>query len=115
MATTSLLEDNIITLPENTEWVNGELLEKYGDFDTLPQSFPLVAEVASPTDTAEDFFVKPEEYLQANCQEVWLIIPRVKYIFIVTDSQCIRFKSGDVARTQNLLPGFTISLDELLS
>lgn len=96
-------------------YITQELLEQFGEFDVLPQSFPLVAEVASPTDLVEDFFEKAEEYLAANCLEVWLIIPRVKYIFVVTANQCLRFKSGEIAKTQKVLDGFTLNIDELFN
>lgn len=96
-------------------YITQELLEQFGEFNTLPQSFPLVAEVASPTDLIEDFFAKAEEYLAASCSEVWLLIPKVKYIFVLTENQCIRFKSGEVATTQVILTGFSVSVNELLS
>lgn len=96
-------------------YITQELLEEFGDFETLPQSFPLVAEVASPTDLVEDFFAKAEEYLAASCLEVWLIIPKVKYIFVITENQCIRFKLGEIAKTQTILTGFTIAVDELFN
>lgn len=96
-------------------YITGELLEQFGEFNILPQSFPLVAEVASPTDLVEDFFAKAEEYLSASCSEVWLIIPQVKYIFVVTENGCIRYKSGDVAKTEVILTGFTLSVDDLFN
>lgn len=96
-------------------YITQELLEQFGEFNTLPQSFPLVAEVSSPTDLVENFFAKAEEYLAASCVEVWLIIPKAKYIFVITENQCIRFKSGEVAKTQLILTGFSVSIDELLS
>lgn len=96
-------------------YITPELLEQFGDFDTLPQSFPLIAEVASPTDLVEDFFAKAQEYLESGCREVWLILPKGKYIFVVTETQLICFRSGEVAKTQEMLANFTISVDELLN
>jgi Uma2 family endonuclease len=96
-------------------YITQELLERFGEFDILPQSFPLVAEVASPTDLVEDFWAKAEEYLESGCGEVWLIIPKVKYIFIITAKDCIRFRTGEVAQTQEILTGFEIAVAELLS
>ncbi|ACK71886.1 protein of unknown function DUF820 [Gloeothece citriformis PCC 7424] len=94
-------------------YITQDLLEQFGEFNTLPQSFPLVAEVASPTDLIEDFLAKAEEYLEASCAEVWLIIPKVKYILILTEDQFLRFKSGEVAKTQKVLPEFSLVVDEL--
>lgn len=47
--------------------------------DVVPD---LVAEVASPTDAADDLFDKAEEYLKAGVRVVWLVIPRTKVGFI---------------------------------
>ena len=102
MVTPQLLEqENLFDLPEHTEWVNGEFVEKNG--------------VTLPTDLVEDFFAKAEEYLTASCVEVWLIIPKIKYIFVITDNQCLRFKSGDIAKTEVILTGFSVTVDELLN
>lgn len=56
-------------------YLKPELLTQYGDSKVLPQSFPLIAEIISPTDLAEDVFAKANEYLESGCQEVWLVLP----------------------------------------
>ena len=72
--------------PERTEWVDCQtnkqgrrpdlayltpsLLTQYASATSLPQSFPLIAEIASPDDTGEELFSKAKEYLQSGCQEV---------------------------------------------
>lgn len=96
-------------------YITADLLAQFGEFETLPQSLPLVAEIASPTDLVEDFFAKAREYLEANALEVWLVIPKVKYILAITQTQCLRFQSGEVATTQAVLNGFSIPVDELLA
>ena len=50
-------------------YLTPELVAQFGDVPTLPQSFPLVAEIVSPTDIAEDVFLKAQEYLASSCQE----------------------------------------------
>ncbi|HBB35222.1 MAG TPA: hypothetical protein DDZ80_18910 [Cyanobacteria bacterium UBA8803] len=94
-------------------YITADLLAQFGEFETLPQSFPLLAEIALPTDLVEDFFAKAQEYLAANALEVWLVIPKVKYILVITQTQCLRFQSGEVAKTQAVLNGFSIPVDEL--
>ncbi|WP_333442097.1 Uma2 family endonuclease [Microcoleus sp. herbarium2] len=83
--------------------------------NSLPQSFPLVAEIVSPTDIAEDVFLKAQEYLEFSCQEVWLVFPESRLIFVMTQNQILTFRSGDTASTQQILIGFSIDVDRLLA
>ena len=166
------LEDWMHNAPENTEWVNGELLEKngmtlkhsriqaklatywrnhlnssqqrgevytevpcrtnqqgrrpdvayltpelvaqYGDEAVLPQSFPLSAEIVSPTDLAEEVIAKAREYLQSGGEEVWLVFPENCWVIVVTLETRTIFASGEVANTQKVLLGFTVAVDELM-
>ncbi|MEH2222676.1 Uma2 family endonuclease [Nostoc sp.] len=87
---------------------------KFGDLPTLPQSFPLIAEIVSPTDLAEELFLKAQEYLQSGCEEVWLVFPESRLVFVMTDNQVLGFKAGDVVSTQKVLLGFSVAIDELL-
>jgi Uma2 family endonuclease len=96
-------------------YITPELLEQYGDFATLPQSFPLIAEIVSPTDLAEDIFLKAREYLDSGCLEVWLVFPESHLVFIQTQTELLCFRSGEVVATQQVLPGFSIPVDELLA
>lgn len=167
------LEDWLANPPNNTEWVNGELLEKtgmtlkhskiqnrlgslwrihktasepggevytdvpcrtarqgrspdvayltpdlvqqFGTAKVLPQSFPLSAEIVSPTDLAEEVIAKAQEYLESGGEEVWLVYPEARWIIVVTADSRQIFVAGDVAQTQRVLPGFAISVDELVA
>lgn len=95
-------------------YLTPELLTQFGEYAVLPQSFPLSAEIVSPTDFAEDIIAKAYEYLQSGGQEVWLVFPENKWIIIVTENQQIIFTSGKIITTQIVLQGFSISVDELL-
>lgn len=96
-------------------YLTPELIVQYGeDFDVLPQSFPLIAEVILPTDLAEDVIAKSQEYLQSGCQEVWLLFPENKWIIIVTENQRSIFVAGETISTQKVLLGFSATVDELL-
>ena len=166
------LEDWMHNAPENTEWVNGELVEKngmtlkhsriqgnlyfywrnyqesshiggkvytevpcrtnqqgrrpdvayltpelvaqYGDEAVLPQSFPLSAEIVSPTDLAEEVIAKAREYLQSGGEEVWLVFPENSWVIVVTQETRTIFASGEVANTQKVLLGFAVAVDELV-
>lgn len=167
------LEDWILSSPEHTEWVNGQLIEKngmtlrhgqiqaklstywrnymdssgqggevytdvpcltnkqgrrpdvayltpellaqFGNSDVLPQSFPLITEIISPTDKAEEVFAKAKEYLQSGCQEVWLVLPESQWIVVITQQQRFLLSMGEVVSTQTTLQGFRVAVEELLT
>ena len=77
--------------------------------------FPLIAEIVSPTDKAEDIFAKANEYLSSGCEEIWLIFPESQWIIILTSDERFLFAIGEQAATQIILPGFKISVDDLLA
>lgn len=96
-------------------YLTPELASQYGKSKVLPQSFPLCAEIVSPTDIAEDVFLKAQEYLASGCQEVWLVFPESKLVLVLTDNQILGFRSGEVVSTQKVLIGFSVAVDELLA
>lgn len=96
-------------------YLTPKLVAQYGDAKVLPQSFPLSAEIVSPTDLAEDVIAKAQEYLQSGGEEVWLIYPENRWIIVVTEESRKIFISGEVVDTQKNLLGFSISVDELLT
>lgn len=96
-------------------YLTQDLVSQYGNAPSLPHSPPLVAEIASPVDSAEDLFAKATEYLASNCEEVWLIFPENKRVLIITYNQTLAFSNNDVITTQKVLAGFSINADELLA
>ncbi|NES18614.1 MAG: Uma2 family endonuclease [Symploca sp. SIO3E6] len=96
-------------------YLTPELVAQYGDAKVLPQSFPLSAEIVSPTDLAEDVISKAQEYLNSGGEEVWLVYPENHWIIVATKESRKIFISGEVASTQKALLGFSISVDELLA
>jgi Uma2 family endonuclease len=92
-----------------------EFMAQYGEESTASTAYPLIAEVASPTDMAETLFSKAREYLDSGCLEVWMIFPENRWIMILTATQHLWFTSGETAKTQQVLVGFEISVDELMS
>jgi Uma2 family endonuclease len=96
-------------------YLTPELVTQYGDAKALPQSFPLSAEIVSPTDLAEDVIAKAQEYLQSGGEEVWLVFPDSRWVIVATLEARLVFVSGEVARTQKVLLGFEIAVDELLA
>ncbi|MDF5709360.1 MAG: Uma2 family endonuclease [Nostoc sp. S4] len=96
-------------------YLTPDLVAQFGNVPTLPQSFPLIAEIVSPTDLAEELFLKAQEYLGSGCQEIWLVFPESRLVFVMTDNQFLGFKAGDVVSTQKVLLGFNVVVDELLA
>lgn len=99
----------------DVSYLASDLLTQYGDSATLPLSFSLSAEIVSPTDYAKDVYDKADEYLASGGQEVWLVFPENHRVVVITAKNEQTFSTGDIARTQAILPGFEISVDELLS
>ena len=96
-------------------YITPELLAEYGEFSVLPASFPLLAEVVSPNDLAEDVLAKAKEYLEAGSLEVWLLFSQSSWVLVISQNDTVLFKSGEVATTQIVLPGFTVAVDELMA
>lgn len=103
-----------IRIPD-VAYLSPELVKEYGNLPTLPQSFPLCAEVISPTDLAENVFLKAREYLESNGEEVWLVFPESKWIMVITAEKGIMYSSGEIAKTEKILFGFSIEIDELFA
>ena len=96
-------------------YLTPELVAQFGDVPTLPQSPPLIAEIVSPTDSAEEIFLKAQEYLDSGCLEVWIVFPESRWILIVTQTQKLTFNQGSTISTQLVLAGFSLAVEELLA
>jgi Uma2 family endonuclease len=95
-------------------YLTDELLAQFGEATALPQSPPLIGEIVSPDDSAEDLFAKAQEYLESDCQEVWLVFPESRRVLVLTQGQTLGFNVGDVVTTQLVLQGFSVAVDEFL-
>ncbi|GAX41326.1 hypothetical protein NIES4075_22960 [Tolypothrix sp. NIES-4075] len=98
----------------DVSYLTPELLTQYANATFLPQSFPLIAEIASPDDSAEELFAKAKEYLESGCQEVWLIYPQTLWIIIITQDKHLLLTVGETVSSQ-VLSGFSLIIDELLA
>jgi Uma2 family endonuclease len=102
-------------LRPDVAYITPDLITQLGEPDVFPQGFPLVAEIVSPTDWAEEIITKSQEYLQSGSQEVWLVFPENRWIIVLTHNQRLVFTSGDIIYTQSVLKGFQVTVDELLT
>ncbi|MEG4507512.1 Uma2 family endonuclease [Microcoleus sp. F6_B4] len=95
-------------------YITPELLPESGNFTAFSQSFPLIAEVASPEDSGEELFAKAREYLASGCLEVWLLFPEARLIFVSAGESWRLFNPDEVVNTQRVLAGFSVAVSELL-
>ncbi|MBW4473296.1 MAG: Uma2 family endonuclease [Stenomitos rutilans HA7619-LM2] len=96
-------------------YLTAELLAQYGQPNIFPQSYPLIGEVASPDDKAEELFSKAREYLRSGCEEVWLLFPENAIVIIITAEKSLIFTEAETVNTQTILQGFTIPVAELFA
>ena len=96
-------------------YITPELLPPSGNFTAFSQSFPLIAEVASPEDSGEELFAKAQEYLESGCLEVWLLFPEARLIFVNAGQRWLLFNADEVVNTQTVLAGFSVAVSELLA
>lgn len=99
----------------DVSYLTPELVAQFGNFTVLPQSFLLIAEVASPEDSAEELFAKAREYTASGCQEIWLLFPESQLVLINDQQRWLLFNPGEVVSTQTVLSGFSIGVNELLA
>ncbi len=99
----------------DVSYLTPDLLAQYANAASLPQSFPLIGEIASPDDSGEELFAKAKEYLESGCQEVWLVYPVNFWIIVITKQQHLIFTQGETVSTQTVLQGFNVAIDELLA
>jgi Uma2 family endonuclease len=96
-------------------YLSAELIDQFGQPNVFPQSFPLIGEVASPKDSAEELFAKTREYLESGCQEVWLLFPENAIVIIITADKSLIFTEAETVSTQTILQGFSIPVAELFA
>ena len=95
-------------------FITGDLLTKYGQPATFPESFPLIAEIISPTDFAEATFAKAQEYLESGCKEVWLVLPEVQHLLVMTREEHMWFMANEMVTARTTLKGFQVAVKDLV-
>ena len=80
----------------------------------VPFAPDIAVEVLSPSEKAIDVNRKVREYLGAVCQEVWLVDDANGALFVHAKSG-IQMLTGAESLETALLPGFTMTLAELLA
>lgn len=86
------------------------------DLNKVPIPFPpdIAVEVISPSELAVNVNRKALDYLRAGSQEVWLLDPENGELFVQQDSAMRLLRGANVLESA-LLPGFPVTVDELLA
>ncbi|HEX5426151.1 MAG TPA: Uma2 family endonuclease [Candidatus Acidoferrales bacterium] len=84
----------------------------------LPIAPDLAIEIVSKNDRADDLILKVSQYLQAGAQAVWLIYPKTRlayrYIRGKREPEVRAADSGDKFDEPAIVPGFSLSLNDIL-
>ena len=76
----------------------------------------LAVEVVSPTETARDIRGKVRDYLDGGASEVWVVYPDTEEVEVhraAEPNRPVILRGQDVLTSENLLPGFSLSLPTL--
>jgi Uma2 family endonuclease len=84
------------------------------DLDRRVQRFvpDLAIEVAGLSNTVEDLMRRKNRYMKAGTQEVWIMSPSSREIWVYSKSGN-RILTGADPLTTELLPGFSMTVDEI--
>ncbi|HXT38266.1 MAG TPA: Uma2 family endonuclease, partial [Chloroflexota bacterium] len=116
-----------ITLPDDPDQVRGldfcylspEQVARYeanGPDEYFTEMPVLVAEVISPSESADYIAEKVHDFLTGGARLVWLLFPRTRSVQIYQSDRSTRMISGD-ARLEGgeVLPGFSVALSSLFA
>ena len=87
------------------------------DPDKIPIPFApdIALEILSPSEGAVDLNRKVQDYLNADCHEVWVIDHSNGQMFIHTGLNTVRVLRGGQEIESLLLPGFSVHLRDLFA
>jgi Uma2 family endonuclease len=86
-----------------------------------PQGFfqgspDLAVEILSPGNTVEGMHQKIVEYFENETRLVWVIHPEEKFVLVYHSPEPDQFlRSGDTLEGEDILPGFTLKVEELFA
>jgi Uma2 family endonuclease len=87
--------------------------EPVGFFPGAPD---MAVEVLSPDDRASEVNAKVQQWLQAACEAVWVVDPQSRTVTVYRSPKDVEvLRSSDVLTGGNVLPGFTLPVEEIFS
>ena len=81
----------------------------------IPVAPDLAIEVASPNESGDEIQEKVLDYLRYGTQVVWYFYPKSRTVNIHTQAGTRTLADSDVLEGGDVLPGFTLTLDEVFA
>ena len=76
----------------------------------------LAVEVISPSNTVDEIMQKIEDYFRSGVQQVWVIFPRQRQIYVYQSPQQVRIlRQSDEIDGETVLPGFRLGVAALFA
>ncbi len=92
-------------------WAADEPLPLDRDWEVVPN---LAVEVVSPSNSFEEQLEKKNEYFSLSVQQVWIVLPAVREVYIYDSPSDVRLVIGSGTLTAGpVLDGFELPLDKL--
>jgi Uma2 family endonuclease len=100
-----------VAFVSSLKWPLDRLLPENGDWEVVPD---LAVEVVSPNDLFEDVLAKMREYFRLGVQQVWIILPVDREIYVYDSPTSPRvLTAADDLNGEPLLPGLRLPLSSL--
>jgi Uma2 family endonuclease len=100
-------------MPDVSFSAGSRALVKEGAVSRMPD---LAIEIQSPGDTVKEMREQAAYYLAHGTRLVWLVFPRKRYIEIYCPGEEMEIAfGGDVLEGRSVLPGFTLSVEEIFA
>ena len=91
-------------------WPLERRLPEAGDWIMTPT---LAVEVLCPTDAFEQVLAKFQEYFHYGVQQVWLLSPRVRQVYVYDNPTRVGILSDADSLDNTIVPGFAVAVSEL--
>jgi len=91
-------------------WPLDRLLPETGDWAIVPD---LAVEVISPNELFEAVLAKLQEYFDFGVQQVWLVVPKARKIYVYDSPTRVRVLTDADTLENTVVPGFTLQIGEL--
>lgn len=92
-------------------WPLDKPLPYVGDWNLAPD---LAVEVASPGNTFTDLAGKVTEYFQHGVNEVWIVVPEKRQVYVYRTPRDARILSATDVLSTPLIPGWSIPVGDFL-
>ena len=94
----------------------GRILKNFDWSKPFPGAPDLAVEVISPTEPAEETLSKISDYLRFGTEQVWVIYPSQRQIYVHRSDQPATvhvYKEDDILEAETLFPGLKIKISDL--